>query len=170
MHQWSSTSTFSHRLFRRLSHDRGQALVEFAVVLPVLILVILGILYFGRYENYANQETQMAEQGARWASVNVNPSTTLTLQNYIKAQASGELLNGSTDVTSPVAVYIYYPTGSGGNVIGNQVRVCVTAGVALPFLGTSETITETANMRIEQLATSAVWTANTSWPSTCPSS
>jgi Flp pilus assembly protein TadG len=32
--------------------ERGQALVEFAVVLPVLILIILGILYCGRLCNF----------------------------------------------------------------------------------------------------------------------
>ena len=169
MQKWNSLSTSSHRLFRRISQDRGQALVEFAVVLPVLMLVILGILYFGRYENYANQETQMAENGARWASVNVNPSTTLSLQNYIKSQASGELLNGSSDVTTPVAVYIYYPTGS-SNAIGNPVRVCVTATVSLPFLPAtpSETIVQTATMRLEQAATN--WTASATPPSACPTS
>jgi hypothetical protein len=37
------------------------------VVLPVLIL------YFGRYEDYANQETQLAEERVRWAAVYHNP-------------------------------------------------------------------------------------------------
>ncbi len=77
------------KLSGRLRQERGQSLVEFAVVLPVLILIILGILYFGRYEDYANQETQLAEEGVRWAAVNNNPSTSgQTLQQYIVSQAS----------------------------------------------------------------------------------
>lgn len=145
--------TISHRLPARLRQERGQALVEFAVVLPVLILIILGILYFGRYENYANQETQFAGQAVRWAAVNVNPSGTLTLQAYVKAQASGELSNGSNDVTSSMNVYLYYPTGS-SNAIGNSVRACVTATVKFPFLGgMTQLITQSSTMRVEQVAT-----------------
>jgi Flp pilus assembly protein TadG len=158
-------------LVRHVRQDRGQALVEFAVVLPVLMLIIVGILTFGRYENYANQETQLASSGARWASVNVNPSTSQTLQAYIQSQTSGELLNGSSDVSSPVEVFIYYPTGS-SNTVGNSVRVCVTATVRLlPMLGSvsSATIAEVATMRIEQAATNWSTSNNpSSMPSACP--
>jgi Flp pilus assembly protein TadG len=65
----------------RLRDQRGQAVVEFAIVLPVLMLVILGILYFGRYESYSTQMTQLAEQGARDAAVDyqVPSGTTVTV-------------------------------------------------------------------------------------------
>jgi Flp pilus assembly protein TadG len=168
-------STLLHRttrsLVRHVRQDRGQALAEFAVVLPVLMLIIVGILTFGRYEDYANQETQLAAEGARWASVNVNPSTSQTLQAYIQSQTSGELLNGSSDVTSAVQVFIYYPAGS-SNTAGNSVRVCVTATVRLlPMLGSvsSATIAEVATMRIEQAATNWSTSNNpSSMPSACP--
>jgi Flp pilus assembly protein TadG len=154
--------------------ERGQALAEFAVVVPVLMLIIVGILTFGRYENYSSQETQLASEAARWASVNTNPSTTSqTLQAYVKAQTTGELLNGSSDVTTPVQVYIYYPTGS-SNTVGSSVRACVTATVRLlPMLGsvTSATIAQVATMRIEQAATNWSTTNNpSSMPSQCPTS
>src|ERR1700728_3396049 len=104
-------SHIARSLIRRARDERGQALVEFAVVVPVLMLIIVGILTFGRYENYSNQQTQLASEAARWASVNSNPSTTSqTLQAYVTAQTSGELETGSSDVTSPVRVFIYYPT------------------------------------------------------------
>jgi Flp pilus assembly protein TadG len=146
-------------------------MVEFAIVLPVLILIILGILYFGRYEDYSNQETQMAEAGVRAASVNFNPPGTQTVQDYIRTQAQPELQAGSSDVTSPAAVYIYYPTGS-SNVVGNSVRVCVAATVKFPFLAnTSQVIAEAATMRIEVAATNWSTSDNpASMPSACPSS
>ena len=139
-------------------------MVEFAVVLPVFIALILGILYFSRYENYANQETQLAEQGARWAAINVNPGTSgQTLQQYIQAQASPELANGSGDVTAPIKAYIYNPTGS-----TTSVRVCVTATVTFPTpIGVpTTTIAESATMHIEQATTN--WTASTGMPTQCP--
>jgi Flp pilus assembly protein TadG len=165
-------SRIARSLIRRARDERGQALAEFAVVIPVLLLIIVGILTFGRYENYSNQETQLASEAARWASVNSNPSTTSqTLQAYVQSQTTGELENGSSDVTSPVRVFIYYPTGS-SDTVGSSVRACVTATVKfLPVLGTvtSATIAEVATMRIEQAATNWSTSNNpSSMPSQCP--
>lgn len=143
-------------------------MVELAIVLPVLMLVIMGILYFGRYLNYANSQTQMAELAAREAAVNVNPGSG-TLQAYVVSQAPSELQTGSSDVTTPVAVYIYYPSGSSG-AVGSSVRACVTSTVKfLPIIGVGSTnITETATMRVEQAASN--WTVSSSPPSQCPTS
>jgi Flp pilus assembly protein TadG len=177
------TCTRVQKILRRLSHrgaqQRGQALVEFAIVLPVLILIILGILYFGRYENYANQETQLAGEAARSAAVNFNPPGTQTIQAYIQAQAQGELLAGSSDVTAPAQVFLYYPTGS-SNAVGNSVRACVVSTTKYPSQidgGASVPLVQTATMRIEALATN--WTAGgttagggftTTIPTACPTS
>jgi Flp pilus assembly protein TadG len=155
-----------------LRQERGQALVEFAIVLPVLILIILGILYFGRYENYSNQETQLAEQGARWAAVNVNPGSPTTLQNFVQGQANPELQAGSSDVSAAAHVYLYYPTGS-SNVVGSPVRSCVTATVQLPFLGITQKMVQSAEMRIEVARTAAAWTNDATATATtagCPTS
>ena len=154
MQPWKSLPTIFHPLSGRLRQERGQALVEFAIVLPVLILIILGILYFGRYENYSSQETQLAEQGARWAAVNY-AAPSADLQAYVLSQASPELASGSSDVAKAV-VYIYYPTGS-SNVVGNSVRACLVTTVQLPFMGTSAKIVQSATMRIEQPQTAANW-------------
>src|SRR5436309_14445967 len=77
------------RLRRKLREERGTALIEFALVLPVLILIVMGILYFGRYESYANDEQQLASSAARWASINANPGSgsSQTRQQYAAAQA-----------------------------------------------------------------------------------
>jgi Flp pilus assembly protein TadG len=158
-------STIFRRLTARTRQERGQAMVEFAVILPVLMLIVYGILWFGRYEDYTNQETQMAEEGARLAAVNSDPGSPTTLQNYIQAQAQPELQAGSTDVTTAAKVYIYYPTGS-SNAVGSSVRVCVTATFKYPFLSTSENVTELATMRVEQADTTA-FTADTTLPSGC---
>jgi Flp pilus assembly protein TadG len=163
MNRWNSLHTLAYRLARRTREERGQALVEFAVVLPVLILIIMGIIYFGRYEDYSNQETQLAAEAARYASVDVDPSSTLTLQNYILSQASPELLNGSSDVSTKAQVFIYYPTTAPtGNTVGNQVRACVVATVQFPFLGGSNgKMVETSSARIEAAdGTNNHWTAD----------
>jgi len=147
------------------------------------MLVILGIVYFGRYEDYSNQETALAAQAARNAAVDYNPGgSSQTLQAYVKAQAPSELQNTGGSVSTAVAVYVYYPTGlscgttgSTNTSIGGCVRACVTANVNLPFLNISGIgMTQTATARIEQLRTSpsgnSGWTADASPPSACPQS
>jgi Flp pilus assembly protein TadG len=156
---------------RRLRAERGTALIEFALVLPVLILIVMGILYFGRYESYANDEQQLASSAARWASINANPgsSSSLTLQQYVAQQASPELKGGSGDVTA-IKVYLYYPSGSTGQV-GQAVRACITNTVNfIPILGLgSSTMVQTATMAVEQ-APPSNWTPDSSVPSQCPTS
>ncbi len=53
----------------RDSRSRGQVLVEFALVVPALLLLVLGICEFGRAWMSANMATQAAREGARLAVV-----------------------------------------------------------------------------------------------------
>jgi uncharacterized protein (UPF0333 family) len=165
------------RFSRRLGEQRGQSLVEFAIVLPVLILIILGIIYFGRYEDYANQETQLAETGARWAAVAwqsgsyAMPSSctgsSITadktgLQCYILAQAQPELQHGSSDVTK-AQVWVYQPTSAvGGWQDGQPARVCIMSRVTFPSpIGSPAlNMAEAGTMRIEGVPVSDTNSSN----------
>ena len=58
------------RLRRHYVHDdRGSVAVEFALVLPILLLVVFGIIDFGRMLNAQITLTQAAREGARWAAL-----------------------------------------------------------------------------------------------------
>ena len=60
---------------RRLASDeRGVALVEFALVLPLILLLMLGMIDFGKAFNYWNDETHLANEAARQAVVDNCPS------------------------------------------------------------------------------------------------
>lgn len=50
---------------RRLSSERGAAAVEFALVLPVLLLILLGIIEYGRAFYMQNSLTNAARVAAR---------------------------------------------------------------------------------------------------------
>jgi hypothetical protein len=54
---------------RRRSTRRGQALAEFALVFPIAIVVILGIIVFGLYVFYQQQLTNVAREAARFAAI-----------------------------------------------------------------------------------------------------
>jgi TadE-like protein len=53
--------------------DDGQALVELALVLPLLLLLVFGLAQLALALNSANDETHLANEVARFATVNENP-------------------------------------------------------------------------------------------------
>lgn len=58
--------------------DRGQALVEFALILPILLILLLGLLDVGRAVAAYNSVSNAARSGARVAIVNQNVSVITT--------------------------------------------------------------------------------------------
>jgi Flp pilus assembly protein TadG len=139
------------RAFRR--EQRGTAVVEFALVAPILFLLVFGILDFGRALNYYNQLTQLAGQGARAAIVNNNPDGTgpasgKSIQNQlVNNYATGGIKNGVqaciTNTTLPAA----------GQPVTVQTSYKFTF---LPLIGAvvgSPTITLTATQSERQEAT-----------------
>jgi Flp pilus assembly protein TadG len=143
-------------LLARISRDEsGTALVEFALVIPVLLLLMLGMLDFGKAFNYWIDSTHLSATGVRWAAVNTNPSADGTLQEAIRDQAdTAELRDGGTGaVADPVAVCIEFPDGTSN--VGDPVRVTVTAGYNyLNLIGVKTGITKadisgSSTMRLE---------------------
>jgi len=134
--------------------DAGVSLVEFALVLPLLLVLLLGMLDFGKAFNYWIDSTHLANEGARWAAVNKNPGLG-SLQNYVQQQAdTPELKGGGTSsLPNPLQVCISFPSGTAN--VGDPVHV--TASLTynwLPFLGsrvgiTSTTISGSSTMRLE---------------------
>jgi hypothetical protein len=140
------------RAFAHARRERGVAVVEFAVLVPVLLLIVLGIGDFGLAMNTYNNETQLANEGARLASVNRNPGPG-TLQEYIKSQGD------TADIRANASVGICFPDGQ--STVGHPVEVTVSlTHTFLPYLKNvlpghivSKTITGKATMRLEQNAT-----------------
>jgi Flp pilus assembly protein TadG len=59
-----------HRIrIRHRREGRGQSLVEFALVLPVFLLIVFGLIDVGRYVYIANAFNEGAREGARYGSV-----------------------------------------------------------------------------------------------------
>ena len=132
--------------------ESGQSLVEFAVVLPLVLLLLLGIMDFGKAFNYWITENQVAAEGARRAAVNLGAAT---LQDYVRSQIKVTELhdNAKICVTLPPG-----PTGTTGKV-GDPVKVTVAIKYLwLPVLKRfghvgSLTLRNTATMRLEALST-----------------
>jgi Flp pilus assembly protein TadG len=146
------------RVLYRLGSEEGASLVEFALVLPILALLLFAMLDFGKAFNYWIDETHLANEGARWAVVDRNPGGG-SLQQYLVDQASSEeLRNGGTaSVANPAEVCISFPNGTSN--VGDPVLVTVSATYNwLPIIGNrigvvQTTITGSSHMRLEAVPT-----------------
>ena len=151
-----ATSPSAGRKRLRLRSERGQAAVEFALVVPVLCLVVLALIDFGKAINYWLDANHLANEGARLAAVlgdSAQPSPTLT--QWVQQQAeTSELRDGTGSVTSPAKICVTFlpgPTGTTGQ-IGDPVKVTVSAPYKwIPFVGAGTfTISANATMRLER--------------------
>lgn len=129
---------------------RGQALVEFALVLPVLLLMLMGIVLVGEALNESIDETHLVGVAARYAAVNEDPSSG-TLQSYIASLAdTNDLKSASVTICLP-----------DGNAVGDPVTVTMTSTynwIPLLNLGFSSQLTRSATERLE--AVPSAYTAN----------
>jgi hypothetical protein len=107
---------------RSKRRGRGQALVEFAFVLPVFLLLVYSIIEFGRYVYTVQILNNAAREGARYAIV--HGSTSLC--------PSGPMPGGAANGCDPTgakvtAVVTSYAVGVGaGNITFPAVTGCTT--------------------------------------------
>jgi Flp pilus assembly protein TadG len=101
----------------RWSEERGQSMTEFAIVLPILVVLLFGIVQFGiLFNNYVTL-TDAARAGARAAAVSrqsADPTGTATAAVRSSAsdlnQASlGVSVSSAWTPTAPVTVTATYP-------------------------------------------------------------
>jgi hypothetical protein len=138
--------------------QEGTALVEFALVLPLFLVLVIGMVDFGKGFNYWINQTHIANQGARFAVVDRNPGEAagLTLQEYIRRHATTDELEdgGTRSVENPLSVCIEFPDGD-TPAAGDPVTVTVrTSYDWMPFLDanigvSAVNIEGSATMRLE---------------------
>ena len=177
----------------RSNREEGQTLVEFALILPLLLMVVLGIVDLGKAFGYKNDLTNLANQAARAAAVNKcpGPSACTSIENWIRNQApSGELKNGGGSITGTglqagsAITFTFTDPGTPNYCVGAPVKATVKVhynwlnflrlrGV-LPSLGTD--ITGSATVRLEKTygvppqgdPAVNVYSASNIHPGTCP--
>jgi Flp pilus assembly protein TadG len=98
---------------RRPSWVRGQVLVEFALLLPIMLLLVLGIIEFGRAFMVRQVLTNTAREGAR---VGVIPGSTV---GEVQTAMTNYLADAGLDGATTMAV-----NGVGeGATAGTQTQV-----------------------------------------------
>jgi len=132
--------------------------IEFALILPLILMLLFAIIEFGQIFNNLNDANHIAGNGARFAAVNSKPAAaTGSLQDYLKSQGD------TAKLRSTIGVCISFPP-NGASTIGNAVSVRVRSDYELiPLLGgVTIPLTATATMRIERSQTPDVYTAGCS--------
>jgi len=144
--------------------QRGNAIVEFALVFPVLALITIGIVDLGRYAYFAIGVSNAARAGAAYGSIN-NKTVVDNTGMIAAAQADATGLPGS--VASPVPTELCYQWDStthtqtsvscasssiNGNIIP-YAQVTVSGSmqplIRYPFVPGTIHVSSTAQMRVQ---------------------
>lgn len=127
--------------------ERGSTLVEFALVVPILLAMMIGILQYGYHFWALETASATAREAARRLAVGTEWACT---KAEVKTQLGGPAVSTVPDPT------YRYTSGSGAATVGDTVVVTVTLQslhvgfVPLPGGGL---ITETARARVESVPT-----------------
>jgi len=96
------------RMLKTLENEKGQNLVEFALVIPLLLLLVIGIAEFGRAWMTKNILTGAAREAVRIAAVNTpygGYDNAISRANVILDSASIPVASRSVYVNIPAAAY-----------------------------------------------------------------
>ena len=115
----------------RRRHSRGQSVVEFALIVPVFLLLLLIAIDFGRLFFSFIQISNAAREGASYAAS--NPTNTMEIQRHILLETNAQSQVGAGTLSAPTVTCkdtagaaIACSSADGGSGAGNTVTVRAT--------------------------------------------
>lgn len=128
------------------THRRGQGIVEFALVLPVFLIFVLGIMEFGRLLFiYAATQTASRE-GSRFGAATENLGKCSNIRDATKRLA---FLTGISD--SNIAVYYNNDPEDDTEFTCSSVGICPTSGSGSYLKGATDRIVVQVALRYEPI-------------------
>lgn len=129
------------KIKRIFKSEKGQSLVEFALVLPILLLLVFGIVEFGRAFNTYLIISNASREGARYAVVGAENGEII---DAIEAKTS--TLGSSVDI-------LISPEDKSSRTNGEPVDIKVSYSLSLitPIVG--PLISEDNSLNIESITT-----------------
>jgi Flp pilus assembly protein TadG len=125
--------------------ERGAVAVELALVLPILLVLVFGVIDFGRAFNAQETLTQAAREGSRLAAVcnSASPSTCGTVA--ARTQAAAPNLTGMTVAPSICATGATSATDA---VVTTTWTISYSSPLVglIPGFPSSQTLTGTGHM------------------------
>lgn len=112
--------------------ERGAAAVEFAILLPLLVMLLLGIMEFGRAYNAQASLSAAAREGVRVMAISNLPADARTAARNTAASLQPGLVD--TNIT-----FKNLDTGTTSCAPGNRISITITynlstlTGIAGPF-------------------------------------
>ncbi|QDC26534.1 pilus assembly protein [Georgenia yuyongxinii] len=142
----------THRKPWLFRSQRGASAVEFALVSPVLIVLVLGIIDFGLYINAASVVGNAAREGVRVASLGATSTEITTVVKNAMSDLPGAALPATSIAElclTPAGAQCasYADAAAGGTAI---VEISYVHTWLTPLgLGNDATIVKSSEMRIE---------------------
>ena len=134
----------------RLPDERGQAAIEMLIALPVLLMILAGVLGFGRVLFAALAVDQAAFTGGRYAAESLNPHQA-AYQAY--RATAWNLTNNGLDAAQ-MAWHLQAGNWQRGGTVANRVGVAVPVGdiplAPLIFGGERVTLWQEATFRVQR--------------------
>ena len=108
-------------------NEAGSAVVEFALVLPILLLILFGIINFGVLLYNQSVITNASREGSRWAAIHTTPTYGTSCNNTFSSMpidpcqvaysyaTNGLISFGATQLSSAKSA-ANYNTGTGQSV------------------------------------------------------
>lgn len=135
-------------MFRRARYQRGQSLVEFALLLPLLLIILLGVVDFGRVYFAYVSVTNAARNGAEYASASTEKAADLDGIRQAALADTENLLN-----TTPTNPDVSAETGldsQGKTYASVTVSYTFETLVSWPGMPHSVDMERTVRMRVAQ--------------------
>ncbi|MEJ2483885.1 MAG: TadE/TadG family type IV pilus assembly protein, partial [Gemmatimonadota bacterium] len=104
---------------RHAAEDSGQALVELALALPLLLLILVGIFEFARAYSMKQSIVNAAREGARTAVVQTTPNQT-AVDSVINLYLSSNNISAdsiSIEITAPDGTTKAFDIASAGDAV-----------------------------------------------------
>ena len=128
----------------RRSRKRGQALVEFAISVPVLVLLVAGVLELGRGYAFAMATSDAARDGARYVAGKTSTTNGPGLTNMCSL-VTADLAAVTTNISCPTQVNHAPPFVAGVDYTtpaAGQAVVVVYCGTSVNCTGSVTTLYE----------------------------
>lgn len=117
----------------RRTSERGAVAVEFAILAPVLIMILLGIVEFGRAYNAQVSLSNAAREGVRVMAISKNVSSARTAAKAAAVSLNPPLADSNIAFSAaPASASSPCPTGSQMTVTISYTLSTIT-GIAGPF-------------------------------------
>lgn len=137
-----------HRKSARDKREDGQAMVEFALILPVFLLILCGIIDFGWLFYNQLSLNNACREGARYAVVNTaEDGNTQSIINHIENSTTTVFANDGVDIE---VIYSSPNDPTSGDITVNlEAQISFFTPVLSSVMGKEKTITSTVVMKVE---------------------